>query len=192
MPRLFQYRSPPRPLDRSSLRQFETSPYRAVPRGPPSSLAQHDAIRVFLTQQLPDYQSGRVLREPQIVGRKEWLISSGTDGPTGPNQNGSRGQSPRTLYRQRVDGLCAKAAGWPFRSGSLTTLSPPKLASSERIQHHPTDLLPIGPARLKPLPRNHFQNVLPMRQRPQLPDVPQIDNVRTMNPQKALRIERSL
>src|SRR5260370_19230103 len=47
---LFRSRSPPRPLDRSSLWQFETSPYRAASRGPPSSLAQHDAIRVFLTQ----------------------------------------------------------------------------------------------------------------------------------------------
>src|SRR6516162_709580 len=61
MPRLFQYRSPPRPLDRSSLWQFETSPYRAVPRGPPSSLAQHDAIRVFLTQSLHGHYSASSL-----------------------------------------------------------------------------------------------------------------------------------
>jgi len=35
-------------LDRSSLWQFETSPYRAVSRDPPSSLAQHDAISRLL------------------------------------------------------------------------------------------------------------------------------------------------
>src|SRR6516225_9154492 len=46
----YPWRSPPLPLDRSSLWQFETSPYRAVSRDPPSSLAQHDALRVFLTQ----------------------------------------------------------------------------------------------------------------------------------------------
>ncbi|HWO28016.1 MAG TPA: hypothetical protein VNO32_04385, partial [Candidatus Acidoferrum sp.] len=40
------------PLGRSSLWQFETSPYRAVSRGQPSSLAQHDAIHVFLTHLL--------------------------------------------------------------------------------------------------------------------------------------------
>src|SRR5262245_61948869 len=41
--------SPPRPLDRGSLWQFGTSPYRAVRGGLPPSLAQHDVIRVFLT-----------------------------------------------------------------------------------------------------------------------------------------------
>ena len=35
-------------MDRSSLWQFETSPYRAVSRDPPSSLAQHDAISRLL------------------------------------------------------------------------------------------------------------------------------------------------
>ena len=32
--------------------QFETSPYRAISKGRPSSLAQHDGIRVFLTHLL--------------------------------------------------------------------------------------------------------------------------------------------
>ena len=39
-------------FDRSSFRQFGTSPYRATPKGPPSSSAQHGAIRTFLTQRL--------------------------------------------------------------------------------------------------------------------------------------------
>jgi len=30
-------------FDRSSLWQFEASPYRTAPKGPPSSFAQHDA-----------------------------------------------------------------------------------------------------------------------------------------------------
>ena len=41
-------------MDRSSLWLFETSPYRAASKGQPPSLAQHDAIRVFLTQALAD------------------------------------------------------------------------------------------------------------------------------------------
>src|SRR6516225_6189900 len=44
----YPWRSPPLPLDCSSLWQFETSPYRAVSRDPPSSLAQHAAISRLL------------------------------------------------------------------------------------------------------------------------------------------------
>ena len=37
-------------FDRRSSWLFEASPYRTAPKGPPSSFAQHDAFRVFLTQ----------------------------------------------------------------------------------------------------------------------------------------------
>jgi hypothetical protein len=35
---------------RSSLWQFEASSYKTAPKGPPSSLVQHERSRVFLTQ----------------------------------------------------------------------------------------------------------------------------------------------
>src|ERR1019366_1592846 len=52
MPRLLTGTFTTAAFDRSSFRQFEASPYRAAPKGPPSSFAQHAAFRGFLTQRL--------------------------------------------------------------------------------------------------------------------------------------------
>jgi len=60
MPRLLTGTFTTAAFDRSSFRQFGTSPYRATPKGPPSSFAQHSAVRAFMTQRLPFTISNRM------------------------------------------------------------------------------------------------------------------------------------
>src|SRR5262249_19568279 len=52
MPRLLTMTFTTAVFSRSSSWRFEAFPCRTAPKGPPSSLVQHDAFRVFLTQYL--------------------------------------------------------------------------------------------------------------------------------------------
>ena len=60
---------------------------------------------------------------------------------------------------------------------------------SERIRQIPADTLSVGATRVQALTGQKLDDVLTMRQRPQLPDPSDIDDVRAMNPQETARIQ---
>src|SRR5271169_6692191 len=125
-------------MDRSSLWLFETSPYRAASKGPPSSPAQHDAIRVFLTQALPgvaahDAAHGRVRLERGAVNRDRLA----------PEQ--ARRHQP-LLHPRGEDGAVALEVDDASRPGSrrmiwrwLVHRQPQKSAHRQRVAGAPSD-----------------------------------------------------
>src|SRR5215471_581766 len=89
MPRLLTMTFTTAVFSRSSSWRFEAFPCRTAPKGPPSSLVQHDAFNVFLTQYL------------QLAATLGWsslpwlpfliqptLVMAGTDDPIVPPVNG--------------------------------------------------------------------------------------------------------
>src|SRR5215471_3638676 len=78
MPRLLTMTFTTAVFSRSSSWRFEAFPCRTAPKGPPSSLVQHDAFSVFLTQYLYGYlnrvqSSRRLEREAQRNIELMWL-----------------------------------------------------------------------------------------------------------------------
>src|SRR5260221_970657 len=70
MPRLLTGTFTTAAFDRSSFRQFGASPYRATPKGPPSSFAQHGAVRAFMTQRIRFTDTCRLTCTPKRPAQK--------------------------------------------------------------------------------------------------------------------------
>ena len=63
---------------------------------------------------------------------------------------------------------------------------------SEWICKRAADALVVGASGLQTLPRLEFNLILTVRDRPQLRDTPDVDDVRSMDTQEAVGIEHAL
>ena len=95
--------------------------------------------------------------------------------------------------QQTFQDVCSKEHFDALAHSRLAEVPPWKSAmQSEWICKRAADALVVGAPRLQTLPRLELDCILTVRDRPQLRDTPDVDDVRSMDTQEAVGIEHAL